>query len=628
MVLPNRIIMSPMVTNYAAADGEATEQLIRYHVERVRGGTALNILEATFVEPCGISYYHGTSMADDEVIPSMRQLTSAVHEAGGRIAVQLQHGGRLAMPQFSQHVRLIPSYIPGVTPYEESRVMTRDDIQYLVRRYAEAAVRARRCGFDAVEIHGAHGYLIAQFLSPFTNHRTDEYGGSSENRMRFAVEVLRAVRRAVGPDYPLSIRLSVDEMYPGALTLDMGKEVARTMVDNGVDMINVSVTVTESGRFSSSPANMPKGYNAERAAAIREAIGGRVPVAVVGRIHDRRTAEAIIEKGQADLVVIGRGHIADPGIAGKMMTGRDDEIIPCLSCNEGCIWNMAKGGRVACAVNPRTGFEGVYTKEKAASVKKVVVVGAGPAGIQAALTASERGHEVILLEKRKHIGGMLRVAGLAPHKDTFVDLLTYYEKALQRSSVDVHLECEATVERIRNFGADAVIVAVGSMAVIPSFCGEAPVKTAEDVLQGAAVGQNVLVLGGGLVGSEAAEFLAMKGKNVTILELREGIAMDMEPRHKGFLAVSLSELKVKTIVRTEVISIKSDKSVLVKDRVRGEYVLPAFDDIVLALGYRPETSLMAALASAGMSFIPVGDCVSVGKIWNATTAGFRAAYSL
>ncbi|MCH5277650.1 MAG: FAD-dependent oxidoreductase [Desulfovibrionaceae bacterium] len=623
--LKNRLVMSSMVTQYAATNGEVTDQMINYYAERARGGVGLIMIEATYVERAGNSYKLGLGCDRDEMLPGLRRLTDAIHAQGCKVGLQLQHGGRTANTATNGGPVKLVSSIPGITPYEGSRVLTENDIQDLVVAYKNAAVRAQKAGFDLVELHCAHGYLLAQFFSPFTNHRQDQYGGTPENRMRFPLEVLKACREGVGSGYPLTARFSVDEFNGTGLMLENSLPILKALVDNGIDALNISAGACETNRYTIPPACIPDGWNADRAAAVRAAIGQRVPVAVAGRIHNTALAEEILRNEKADVIVMGRPFIADPYLPAKSVAGDARSVIPCLSCNEGCVG--APYGNVSCAVNPRAGQEGRYPMDKAARAKNIVVIGAGPAGLEAALTASRRGHRVTLLERGERLGGLLHVACKPPHKTAFDTLRRYYEQAIAQSDITVKLHCNATVESIAALAPDMTIVATGSTPLIPGFCQGSGAITAQDVLMGARTGARVLILGGGLVGCETAEFLAEQGKSVTVLELRDALAPDMETRTRIFFLDRIKELGVKSLVNTEIVALSAGGA-RVRNQLREERMLEGFDTLVMAFGYRSCNALGVKLAEAGMAAVSAGDCVRPGKVFHAVRQGFMAAYAL
>ena len=628
LTLKNRIILPSMVTGFAVNNGEVSDQLINYHVERARGGCALNMAEATYVEPSGNSYRLGLGIDCDDKIAGLRRMTDAVHAAGGLMGMQLQHGGRLSTPATNRGPIRLVSFIPGFTPYEGSRVLTEDEIGGIVRAYARAARRAQEAGFDLVELHGAHGYLINQFLSPFFNRREDAYGGTPEKRLRFLLEVLRACREAVGPSYPIMCRLTVDEFFAGGLTLELSKGIASALADNGVDALNVSVGAGESRYYTIPPACVPEAFNVERAGAIREAVGGRVPVAVVGRINTAGLAEEVLQSGKADMVVMGRALIADPDLPRKSAEGLEGTVVPCIACNEGCSGGGGKNQTMTCALNPRAGQEACFPPVKAQTSRKVLVIGAGPAGMAAALTASDRGHSVILADANPVPGGLLNVAKLPPHKANFQNVIDFYTRALQRAGVECRFGKALCAADVLALAPDMTIVATGGKPVQPRFCQGSGAIVAEDVLRGRETGQRVLVLGGGLVGCETAEFLAAQGKDVTILELRAELAADLvfQPRH--FLLERLRAGNVRPLLNTEVVEITCEGRVKTRNDAGYEKVLEPFDTIVLSLGYRPESTLYYELLDADLAVTRAGDCVRPGKVMHAVRQGFEAAYAL
>lgn len=628
LMLKNRIILPSMVTNYALNNGEVSDQMINYHVERAQGGCGLNMVEAAYVDPSGNSYRFGLGIDSDDKIDGLKRMTDAVHAVGGRMGMQLQHGGRLSNPATNRGPVRLVSYVPGVTSYENSRVLTEKEIGDIVNAYALAARRAQEAGFDLIELHGAHGYLINQFLSPFTNRREDAYGGTPEKRRRFLLEVLQACRQAVGKDFPIMCRLTVDEFFEAGLTLDLSKGIAAALVDNGVDALNISVGAGESRYYTIPPACVPEAFNADRAGAIREAVGARVPVAVVGRINSAGVAERVLQSGKADMVVMGRALIADPELPLKSANGLEDTVVPCIACNEGCSGGGGKNQTMSCALNPRTGQEGYYPNVKATVIRKVLVVGAGPAGMAAALTAAQRGHAVTLMDASRTPGGLLTVAKLPPHKAIFQNVIDYYQKALQRAGVEVCLGKTVGVADVQAMAPDMTIVATGSKPIQPHFCEGVGAFFAEEVLRGKEVGQRVLILGGGMVGCETAEFLSGQGKDVTVLELRDALAADLVFQPRYFLLDRLNKEGVHSLLNTEVLEISCDGRVKVRNNAGRETMLEKFDTLVFSLGYRAESSLYHELCEAGLPATRVGDCVRPGKVMHAIHQGFEAAYAL
>ena len=628
----NRIIMPSMVTNYAGRNGEVSEKLIRYHEARALGGVGLNMLEATSVHDSGRSYFPGVSIASDDYIRGLSHLTDAVHKAGGLAGVQLHHAGRLVRPDASGQAIPLVSFVPGRTAYDNSRVLDTEDIYMLIDAYAEAARRAREAGFDVIEIHGAHGYLIAQFMSPLFNQRTDEFGGSYEGRMRFPLEVIRRVRETAGDDMVLFFRLSSEELLPGGIDVDLSCRIACDVAEAGIDLVHVSAGLAETNEFTGPPPCLPEGWNAGNAGRIRAALDGRALVSVAGRILTRSTADRILNAGQADMVTMGRALIADPDLPVKLAEGRDEDILPCVGCNEGCNGRLGQRKPVECAVNPRTGREGIMLMTPARTAKNVIVVGAGPAGMEAAVTAAKRGHKVTLFEKEQEPGGLLNVADLPPHKEVLTRLKNWYVHELKKAGVTLVTDHAVSTQELIDLHADAVLVATGSRAARPGFAAEALASgaavTAEDALRNTPSGNHVLILGGGLVGCETAEKLALQGKSVTILELRAELAPDMHPRARKFLLKSLREHGARFLLNTQVVAMERNGIVSVRDSYGNERVLPPYDSIILALGYKSDNTLCRELAAADLPFIPLGDCVKPGKIMDAIHAARQAACAL
>jgi len=628
MKLRNRIVMCPMVSNFAAINGELSEQMLAYYEERARGGVGLITVEATYMDNTGNSYIRGFGASEDRMLPGMRRLAERVHAHGACISLQLQHGGSAAMPDRSGHPRYVASYLPGMFPYEELHIATKEDLAMLAQSWADAAVRAKKAGFDAVELHGAHGYLIQQFLSPYTNKRTDEYGGSFENRSRFFMEVLAAVRKAVGDDFVVGARLSAIEGLEGGYPYEETQRLAVMLVDNGLDYLHISVGSQLGRKTIIPPACVEKGWNADRADGIRKAVGARVPVIVAGR-NDAETGERILQAGKADLIAMGRPLVADPFMPIKMQEGRAEDVLFCIACNDGCIGRTARGLTLGCALNPYAGREMHFASIPESTAKKnIVVIGGGVAGMQAALTAAERGHKVTLFEKSTKLGGMVNIAAIPPHKKDLEGFVAYLVRQLKKAGVDIRMGKEISVEEIKEIAPSKVILATGAEPVVPGFCAaEGHTLTAVDVLKGTPCGQNVMILGGGLVGCETAEFLAEQGKSVTIVEMLADVALEVDARVRLFMLPRLQEFGVRILTSTEVKGFCNDGGVIVRTPAGYEKNIGPFDNIILAVGMRPVTPLIKALDSENIPYVRIGDCLKAGKIFDAVKQGAEAAYS-
>ena len=627
--LRNRIVMAPMVTNYCDHDGHVTERFKAYHEARAKGGVGLIIIEATYVTPSGRGFPNEVGISDDSHIKGLKELTDAVHKHGAKIATQLYHGGRQTHAAVAGRTPVAPSSIACPVCQEVPDELTTEEVKEIVEAFAEGAKRAKEAGFDAVELHGAHGYLLNQFLSPYSNKRTDQYGGSFENRMRMPLEVLKEVRKKVGKDFPIIYRLTSEEFVAGGLTIEETKQFSKVLVENGIDAINVSGGVYESAAMIIQPAAVPQGLFVENAFAIRKAIGAKVPVMVVGRIKDPEMAETILEQEKADFITMGRGLLADPEYVNKLSRNDLDGIRRCIACNQGCIDRLFMNLDIGCLVNATVGNELDYSTDKAAIKKKVVVIGSGPAGLEAARVAALRGHDVTIFEKEDKIGGQLNIAAVPPHKEEVADLIKFLTEAIRRLKVRVVLNKEADVETIKAEKADAVIVATGSAPVTPNIAGidRKEVVNAHDVLKGkASTGQNVVVVGGGSVGCETAEYLVTKGKNVTIIEMLDDVMQDSGVAVKALMLMRLAAENVSIMRKSKVIQIK-DNFVLVQTE-NGNQCVINMDTVVIAVGARSVNTLSDKLKGARIPHTVIGDCIKPRKIYEAIQEAYRAAYDV
>jgi len=636
LTIPNRIVMPPMATNLANEDGSVSSRLIDYYVERAKCGTGLIILENVQVDyPQGKNICCQLRLDDDKYMTGFFELAEAVHNWGTRIFMQIHHAGRQTTPDITEgHQPVAPSPVPcgflGVQPRE----LTVCEIEEIIQKFVRTAVRAKGAMFDGIELHGAHGYLIGQFMSPLTNRRIDQYGGSLERRMRFPLEIISSIKEAVGTDYPICFRFSADEFVEGGITLEEGKKIAKMLEEAGVHVLHVSAGIYESMPTILEPSRFEQGWRVYLAEEVKKVV--KIPVITVGVIREPEFAEQILADGRADFVAIGRGLIADPEWPRKAQEGRSNEIRKCISCNIGCIGaRVFQNLRLRCTVNPVAGREGTFgviTKSPAA--KKVVVVGAGPAGMQAAIVAAKRGHHVTLFEKAERLGGQLELATAAPGKDKIGWFHRWLEDELSRVGVEVRLGTCATVENIMELSPDCVILATGSLPAQPTIRGAEPEKgfvvQAWDVLAGKttfAPGDEVVIVGGGLVGCDAAHYLADKGVQVTILEMLPDIAQDMEPISRFDLMQQFGRLGV--TMRTNVIATEitaEGVSIITEDR-KPDFVRAK--KVILAIGQSPTgKELGEALKQRGVSVKVIGDACEVGKIIDAVATGFQAGWQL
>jgi 2,4-dienoyl-CoA reductase-like NADH-dependent reductase (Old Yellow Enzyme family)/thioredoxin reductase len=627
MQLKNRIVMPAMVTNFASDTGAVTERLVTYHITRAKGSVALIIVEAACVESnLGRLVVNQLRVDSDKFLPGLAELTEAVHLHGAKIALQIHHAGRQTtleategrIPVSASDVPFIDKYGSG-TIIVKPRPLTIEEISDLVEKFGDGARRAKAAGFDAVEVHGAHGYLIGQFLSPYTNRRNDAYGGSFEGRMRFALEVVQRVKEKVGPGYPISFRISADEFTEGGMTLELAKRISVELEKAGVSVIHVSGSTGDAAPPIVAPMAVKRGYMVHLAEGVKAVVD--VPVITVGRINDPELAEKILQEGKADLVAMGRGLIADPQLPLKTIEGRFNEIRKCIACNYGCEGRQNAGLRISCNINPEVGKEKEYTLILAEKTKKILIAGGGLAGMEAARIAALRGHQVTLYEKAHELGGQFILASKPPHKEELQNILEYYRVQMEKLKMAIELRKELVPKLVDEESPDAVIVATGAIPYIPDILGieNKCTSTAWDVLAGTTdVTDETVIIGGGEVGCETAEYLSQQGKRVTLVETLGDLALDMEPLNRYLLLQRLKEKEVRVLTRTSLKEILSD-GVVVSNNSE-ECKLEA-GSVVLALGAKSDNRLAQALKGKVKELYVIGDCVKPRKSFEAIREG-------
>lgn len=625
LTLKNRSVFPPMGSGYVVNENPM-QQLIDYHVRRVQGGCAMNIVEIATVHPTTKSPTI-LGIYDDKFIPGLTELAKAIKDAGGIACIQLWHGGRQTSGKPFGGQPVAPSAVINAFIGEEPRALTLDEIQEIISSYGDAAVRAKKAGFDAVEIHGAHGYLIDQFLNLYTNKRNDRYGGILENRARFGCEVVRNVRSKVGSDYPVIMRMSAIEHVKDGIELEEAVVTAKLYVHEGLDALDVSQGCYDALAYTVPPYYYPQKVNVYNAYQIKK--NTNVPVIVAGRINHPDMAEEVLREGKADFIGLGRPMLAEPDFIKKTMEGNTDDIVRCIACNQGCVGRMFQGLGNSCIFNPATGHEKEVVIKPADQKKKVLVIGGGPAGLEAARIAKIRGHDVILLEKDVALGGQFIEAGRAPHKELFAKAAIHMGYRAFKAGVDIRVYTFANEERIKEINPDIVIVAAGANLIKPDIPGiDRPnVYGARKVIVSDKFisADHAVVIGGGLIGLEAMEILSFQGKKVEVIEMTDEIGKDLEMYIKPYVFGIIKKKSIKIHLNTKLIEIKDNSIVVEKDGKQQEIPCGA---VVIAVGSKSDTSVAETVKKLGYEYYVVGDANEPSKILPAIWGANEIARSI
>lgn len=604
--LENRIVMPGLASFLIADDGSITEKAIEHYRLRAAGGPAMVIMEACAVSPEGIVSPHQARIYDNHFVEGLARIAAAMKREGAVPAVQLHHGGRQTSAKVIHQLPVAPSPIPCPSIRGDVEPLTVVGIQTLVSKFGDAATRALEAGFELIEIHGAHGYLVNQFLSRFSNIRDDAYGGSIAGRARFAEEIVREIRGRVGQAFPISFKISAMEFVKNGLDVEESIQILKILIDAGVDVVQVSAGNDATPEWICQPMFMEKACLSGYAGEIKKALN--VPIMTVGRINDPLIADELIEKGMADLVCIGRGLLADPRMPKKAKEGRFDDIRRCIACNT-CMESIFRRGRVECLVNPVLGREKEMAFHPAKIRKKVMVIGAGPGGLNVAWVAARRGHEVHLFERQPKVGGQLVLGSITAYKKELLNLIRFQKRQIERFGVACHLHHEVTAEMVVSMAPDVVILATGSVPALPPVNGiDKPIVIPVTVALNhhSPIGQKAVVIGGGAIGCEVALHLSEKGHQVTIVEMLPKVGAQLESMTKKLFIGKLMDNSVAIKTGFKLTRVENNGVVVANEK---EEVFIEAEAVVIAVGSRPDDRLYRQIKDLGYEIHQIGDCL-------------------
>jgi 2,4-dienoyl-CoA reductase-like NADH-dependent reductase (Old Yellow Enzyme family)/thioredoxin reductase len=643
MELRNRLLMPPMCTRLCGLWGEVTDALIEWYVRRARGGAGLIVVEVTHTATAQEPLRFTTRMPradDDSYFPGLFQLAEAVHDAGAKIGIQLTVGTGiragsgpwipLGREYLEENVLIAPSEIASPMVGRRVREITIEEIGKMVQLIGHAAKRVKQVGFDAIEINAHGGYLISEFISPYFNKRPDQYGGNLDGRLRFLLEIIDSIRENVGPEFPLIVKYAIAEAIDGGRDVKEGQIIAQRLQHRGVNAISVSVGSKGAKWGAMGSMYFPEGYMTPLAEALKEVI--QIPVILSGRLGNPVLADKVLKEGKADFIGLGRPLIADPDWPKKVAEGRVKHIRQCIACNDCSKVAVLSKGPLRCAVNATAGREREYESiVPAERVKKVVIIGAGPAGMEAARVAALRGHRVTLYERTNELGGgQLKLASVPPHKEVLKYIVDYYSEMFKGlNNIQIKLGETVTAQDIVKEKPDAVIVATGAEPLIPEVpgCDKANVATVFDVVAGKArVNGTAIVVGGGSVGCETANFLAKQGKQVTIVEMQDFVPTDMERRVWLALSDELSKFGVGIITGVKLDAVTNEGAIVI-DKNRHKTLLKA-EKIVLACGMKPANALAKEFSVNVKELYIIGDAKQPRTIRNAISDGYIVAHDI
>ncbi len=630
-VVKNRVFMPPISTNLADK-GYVTDALVAHYAARAKGGVGLIVTEVTTVEPTYIYLPGDMSIHDDSFIPGWKKLTEAVHQYDCKILPQLFHPAYMAFPIPGTPRLIAPSNVGPYYAKEAPRSVTKEELKVIIKQFGEAALRVKTAGADGVEIHAAHAHgLLGGFLSPLYNKRTDEYGGDISCRLRLTLEVIEEVRKMCGKDFIIDVRISGDEYTDGGLNINDMIYVSKTLEKAGVDMLHVSGGTTIA-RGSSIPAPGTKmGAHALLSEEIKKHVS--IPVATVGRITEPWIADELIANDKADICMMGRANLCDAEFVNKAMDGHVEDIRPCIGCLR-CLTGIMFGKRVSCTINPSLEIENEDTIKEAEEKKNILVIGSGPAGMEAAFVAHKRGHHVVLCEKDDKLGGEMNLAAVPIAKQDLTLVIKYMAHKLE--GVDVRLNTEVTLEMLKNEFKDYEVIAGtgASPIVINPFTQFKSWMTADDVLAGRAFpGRKIVIIGGGSVGCETADYLAPlindlfpRNRDVTILEMANGVMMNESGPGRSLLVRRMMEKGVKIITSAKVDSVTETEINYTQDDVT--HTIKDADTLIFAAGYKKNPAVEEMLEESGLNYHMIGDAHEIGNIKTAITEAYNLTKDL
>ena len=628
--IKNRFVQPAMESQTTTPEHTFSEQSVAYFAARAKGGFGLQITDYMAVSKDGIGVSTEAGWWDDSFIKSHKVLADAVHDNGGKIFAQLHHSGMTSEIKKTGVVTRGPSAIPSANHLESVKAFTTAECYQMVEYYKEAARRAKEAGFDGVEVHGAHFYLLGQFMSRYANKRIDEFGGDYKGRFHMAELCIKKVKEACGRDYPVSFRISTEEYLDGGSTLDDAIIYSQLAQDAGADIINISVGSGIGGNIIT-PSYFNPGFNVEAAARIKAKV--TIPTIVVGRINDPILANYIVASGQADLVALGRQSVADSEFPNKVKEGRTEEIFQCAGCMQRCYY--AKGCEdddkgISCILNPFSGKEGRWNIKPTEKKKKIVVVGAGVAGLECAWVLAKRGHEVTIYEKEKLPGGNFRLAAVPPHKNDFARIIFTYVNLCRKYGVKLITGTEASEQILKDEKPNSIVLATGAQPLQPPIKGidKADIKFASDILSGQEIvgRKKVLIMGGGLVGCELAEYLNQFHNQVTIVEMQPMLAKEDVKRSRIMLMKRLDEAGTVQCTDTRILEIFQDG--IYAETADGNVKMTGYDTMILALGYQKYNPLQNAAEKVCSEVHVVGDAAGARNAKFAIYEGAKLGLAL